>query len=51
MDVLDRIQEDDLKQAATIIAAFAYDAAMSDEKMPRKPLVENPPRRNRPAFN
>jgi carboxypeptidase Q len=50
-DVFDRIQADDLKQAATIIAAFVYDAAMADEKMPRKPLVENPPRRARPAFD
>jgi hypothetical protein len=50
-DVFDRIQSDDLKQAATIIAAFVYDAAMADEKMPRKPLVENPPRRGRPAFD
>jgi hypothetical protein len=49
-DVFDRIQADDLKQAATIIAAFVYDAAMADEKMPRKPLVENPPRRTRQAF-
>jgi hypothetical protein len=50
-DVFDRIQADDLKQAATVIAAFVYDAAMADEKMPRKPLVENPPRRTRPAFD
>jgi len=50
-DVFDRIQGDDLKQAATILAAFVYNAAMADEKMPRKPLVENPPRRARPAFD
>jgi hypothetical protein len=50
-DVFDRIQADDLKQASTIIAAFVYDAAMADEKMPRKPLVENPPRRARPSFD
>lgn len=37
-DVFDRIQPDDLKQAATIIASFVYDAAMADEKLPRKPL-------------
>ncbi|PWU12120.1 MAG: peptidase M28 [Verrucomicrobia bacterium] len=49
LDVLDRIQPEDLKQAATIIAAFVYNAAMADEKMPRKPLVENPPRRGRAA--
>ncbi|HWX23261.1 MAG TPA: M20/M25/M40 family metallo-hydrolase [Candidatus Binatia bacterium] len=37
-DVLDRIQPDDLKQAAVILAAFAYDAANVDEKLPRKPV-------------
>ena len=36
-DVLDRIQPDDLKQAATIIASFVYNAAMMDDKLPRKP--------------
>jgi carboxypeptidase Q len=37
-DVYDRVQADDIKQAATIIAALVYDAAMTDEKMPRKPV-------------
>ena len=37
-DVFDRIQADDMKQAATIIAAFVYKAAMRDEKLPRKPM-------------
>ncbi|MBL8202953.1 MAG: M20/M25/M40 family metallo-hydrolase [Blastocatellia bacterium] len=35
-DSLDYIQADDMKQAATIMAAFIYQAAMMDEKMPRK---------------
>jgi len=35
-DVFDRIQGDDLKQAATIMAAFLYKTAMLDEKLPRK---------------
>ncbi len=35
-DVYDRIQADDMKQAATIMAAFLYNAAMMDEKLPRK---------------
>lgn len=35
-DVFDRIQSDDLKQAATIMAAFLYNTAMRDEKLPRK---------------
>lgn len=38
-DVFDRIQADDMKQAATIMAAFIYNAAMRDEKLPRKPMV------------
>jgi carboxypeptidase Q len=37
-DVFDRIQPDDLKQAATIMAAFVYQAAMLDEKLPRRAL-------------
>lgn len=36
-DVFDRIQADDMKQAATIMAAFVYQAAMMDERFPRKP--------------
>ncbi len=36
-DVFDRIQPDDLKQAAVVMAAFVYNAAMLDEKLPRKP--------------
>ena len=38
MDVYDRIQEDDMKQAATIMAAFVYNTAMRDKKLPRKQL-------------
>ncbi len=37
-DVFDRIQADDMKQAATIMAAFIYNAAIRDEKLPRKPM-------------
>jgi hypothetical protein len=37
MDVFDRIQADDMKQAATIMAAFVYQTAMRDEKITRKP--------------
>ena len=37
MDVFDRIQADDMKQAATIMAAFVYQTAMRDDKLPRKP--------------
>lgn len=43
MDVFDHLQEDDLKQAATIVAAFVYDAAMRDQKIPRKELPQPRP--------
>jgi hypothetical protein len=39
-DVFDRIQADDMKQAATIMAAFVYNAAMRDEKLPRKIIAK-----------
>jgi Zn-dependent M28 family amino/carboxypeptidase len=35
-DNFDRIQPEDMKQAATVMAAFVYQTAMMDEKMPRK---------------
>lgn len=38
MDVYERVQEDDAKQASVIMAAFVYNTAMRDEKLPRKPL-------------
>jgi hypothetical protein len=37
-DLYDRVPPEDLKQAATIMAAFAYEAAMMDERFPRKAL-------------
>ena len=43
MDVYERVSPDDLKQDAVMMAAFAYTAAMRDEKLPRKP-VQAPPR-------
>ena len=45
MDVYDRAQEEDLKQSSVIMASFLYNAAMREEKFPRKPLpkpVEQP---------
>jgi Zn-dependent M28 family amino/carboxypeptidase len=38
-DVFDRIQGDDMKQASTIMAAFVYNAATRDEKLPRKAVA------------
>jgi carboxypeptidase Q len=36
MDSYDHLSAEDMKQAATIIAAFVYDAAQREEKLPRK---------------
>jgi Zn-dependent M28 family amino/carboxypeptidase len=41
-DVYDRIQEDDMKQASVIMAAFVYNTAMRQAKLPRKPLPGRP---------
>ena len=38
MDVFDRVQADDMKQISIIVAAFVYQAAMMDDKMPRKAM-------------
>lgn len=38
-DKFDVINPDNMKQAATVIAAFVYQAAMMDEKIPRKNLA------------
>ena len=38
MDTYERVQRDDLVQQATVAAVFAYNAAMRDEKLPRKAL-------------
>ncbi len=45
MDVLDHVSRGDLMQAATVMAVFVYDAAMRDEKLPRKPFDPNTPTR------
>jgi hypothetical protein len=45
MDVYDRVQRDDMVQQATVIAAFAYTAAMRDTKLPRKALPRAAPQR------
>ncbi len=47
-DLYDRAQADDLKQASVIMAAFIYNTAMRDEKLPRKPASaksQTPPSR------
>jgi carboxypeptidase Q len=39
MDTYDHVLEDDLKQSAAVAAAVVYGLAMSDQKLPRKPLL------------
>ncbi len=38
MDVYERLQPEDLAQAATVEAIFVYNTAMRDQMLPRKPL-------------
>ena len=42
-DTYDRLSEDDLKQAATIVASFVYNTSERAEMIPRKPLPTPPP--------
>jgi hypothetical protein len=43
MDVYDRLQPDDLKQMAVIVASFVYQAAMREQMFPRKPIEKELP--------
>ena len=47
MDVFDRVQEDDLVQMSIVAAVFAYNTAMLDKRLPRKPLPRPAGRRGR----
>jgi hypothetical protein len=38
MDVVDRVQREDMMQMATVVSWFALNAAMRDEKLPRKAM-------------
>ena len=40
MDDYDHLQMDDLKQAATIVASFIYQASVRSDMLPRKPLIK-----------
>ncbi len=44
IDTLDHVSEADLKQASVIMATFLYNAAMRNERLPRKPLPTEPPK-------
>ncbi len=41
MDVYDRLQREDMMQAAVVLASFLYNTAMRDDMMPRKPFATN----------
>jgi hypothetical protein len=43
LDEYERLQRPDLMQASVVIACFAYDAAMRDAMLPRKPMPKEPP--------
>jgi hypothetical protein len=43
-DVYERLQREDLMQAAVVLASFVYEAAMRDQMLPRKPLPKEQPR-------
>lgn len=40
MDVYERVEAEDMKQAATLMAVFLYNAAQREAKFPRKPFPE-----------
>src|SRR5437879_13817327 len=44
MNVYDRLQPDDLKQMAVIIASFVYETAMRDQMMRCKPIEKTLPK-------
>lgn len=50
MDVYDHTSRADLVQSATIMAAFVYNAAMRDEKLPRKYFDPNAAQQRGPQF-
>jgi carboxypeptidase Q len=43
LDVLENVVEEDLKQAAVIVASFVYLAANRDQMLPRSPMPQAPP--------
>lgn len=40
LDTLEHVEPEDLKQAAAIVASFVYNAAMREQELPRKPVLE-----------
>jgi len=48
MDLYERLQKNDLMQASAIMAAFAYNAAMREGMIPRKPMPKDEPAKAEP---
>jgi hypothetical protein len=48
-DTLDHVVEEDLKQAAVVMASFVYHAAMRDQLLPRGPMPRDEPREGGPG--
>jgi peptidase M28-like protein len=48
LDLFERLQPADLRQAAVVEAIFVYNAAMRDEMLPRKPISNLVPKPARP---
>jgi Zn-dependent M28 family amino/carboxypeptidase len=40
MDTYDHLVPEDLKQASAVVAAFVFNTAQRDDKLPRKPLPQ-----------
>jgi hypothetical protein len=45
LDTYERLDKDDLRQAAVVVASLVYQAAMDEAPFPRKPLPTEPPKR------
>jgi len=43
MEPVDHVQRDDMVQMATVVAVFAYDEAMRNEKLPAQSVARAPP--------
>jgi hypothetical protein len=49
LDVIESVHEEDLEQAAAVVAAFVHHTAVRDERLPRKPLPSAEPRETQPT--
>jgi hypothetical protein len=49
MDVYERAQPQDMKQIATVVAFFVYQAANREQMLPRKPLPKPQPPQQAPG--